>query len=122
MSNEKMRVLDLLESGKITADEAANLLAALGTSSRFMDKETREKVDEKLHNFANEVTRLCKNVGSKMHDFYKEVEPKVKRASQHALEKAACALENLAHNIDDSLSKNDVEAVHEDEDDMPREN
>jgi len=105
MINEKMRVLDLLESGKITADEAAKLLEALGAGPRFISKESRENVEEKMQQFAKDVNKFAKEVGTKMQEFYREVEPKVKKASQVALEKAACALDNLATSINDSLEK-----------------
>lgn len=102
--NEKMRVLDLLESGKISAEEAAHLLEVLG-SPKLVSKETRENVEEKVSQFANEVSKFAKDVGCKMQEYYKSVEPKLKKASQSALEKAAAALDGLAHNISDSLEK-----------------
>ena len=104
MSNEKMRVLDLLDAGKITADEAAKLLEVM-SGSRFMSKETRENVEEKLQRFAKDCGKLAKEVGCKVQEFYKDVEPKIKRASQTALEKAACVLEDLACTISESLEK-----------------
>jgi len=104
--NEKMRVLELLESGKITADEAAKLLEVLG-NSRFMSKEAREGMEEKLNQFAQDVTKFAKETGCKMQEFYKGVEPKIKKASQSALERAAVALDNLAHSISDSLEKSE---------------
>jgi len=105
MNNEKMRVLDLLESGKITAADAAMLLDSLGKSQSFMSKETRENVEEKLQRFAQDCGKLAKEVGEKVHGFYKDVEPKLKKASQTALEKAACVLEDLACTISESLEK-----------------
>ena len=107
--NEKMRVLELLEAGKITADEAARLLEVLG-GSRIVSKETRENVEEKLHQFAHDVGKFCKDAGCKVQSLYKEVEPKLKKASQSALEKAAAALDGLAHNISDSLEKSKSES------------
>jgi len=107
--NEKMRVLELLEAGKITADEAAKLLEVLG-GARIMSKETRENVEEKLHQFAHDVGKFCKDAGCKVKVLYKDVEPKLKKASQTALEKAAAALDSLAHNISDSLEKSKNEA------------
>ena len=104
MSQEKMRVLDMLDAGKISADEAARLIEAMG-SSGFMNKETRENVEEKLQRFAQDCGKLAKEVGHKMHGFYKGVEPKIKKASQTALEKAACVLEDLACTISESLEK-----------------
>jgi len=104
MANEKMRVLDLLEAGKITADEAAKLLDALG-GSRFMNKETRDNVEEKLQQFAKDMNRFAKDVGGKVQVFYKDVEPKIKKASQQALEKAAAALDSMASSLNESLEK-----------------
>ena len=101
--NEKMRVLDLLDSGKISADDAAKLLEALGASESFMSNQTRDNVEEKLQRFAQDCGKLAKEAGDKLHDFYKGVEPKLKKASQTALEKAACVLEDLAHTISESL-------------------
>ena len=125
--NEKVRVLDLLEAGKITADEAARLLEALG-SNRLMSKETRENVEERLHQFANDVAKFAKEAGCKMQEFYKEVEPKIKKASQCALEKAAAALDNLANNISESLEKSESECCSDkncgggEDDDAPKPN
>jgi len=123
--NEKMRVLELLEAGKITADEAAKLLEALG-SSKLMSKETRENVEEKLHQFAKDVNKFAKECGCKMKEFYKAAEPKIKKASQTALEKAAAALDSLAHNIGDSLEKSEAACCDENctcnNDDAPKPN
>ena len=107
MNNEKMRVLDLLESGKITAADAAMLLDALGKSQKLVSKETRENMEEKLQRFAQDCGKLAKEAGDKLHEFYKGVEPKLKKASQTALEKAACVLEDLACTISESLEKED---------------
>jgi len=106
MSNEKMRVLDLLDAGKITADEAAKLIESIGASYSFMSRDARDNVEEKLHSFTKEVTKFAKEVGCKVQDLYKEVEPKVKKASQNALEKCAAALDNLAHNVGESIEGN----------------
>ena len=103
--SEKMRVLELLENGKVTADEAAKLLEALGGNSRLMSKETRENMEEKAHQFVQDVTKFAKEAGCKMQVCYKEVEPKIKKASQSALEKAAAALDTLACSISESLEK-----------------
>ncbi|MCL2286815.1 MAG: hypothetical protein FWC32_10700 [Firmicutes bacterium] len=102
--NEKLRVLELLEAGKITADEAAKLLEVLG-GSKIMSKETRDNVEEKLQQFAQDVSKFAKDAGCKMQEFYKTAEPKIKKASQTALEKAAAALDGLACSISESIEK-----------------
>ena len=105
--NEKMRVLELLENGKITADEAANLLEVLGKSTRIVSKETRDNMEEKVQKFAHDVSKFAKECGCKAQVFYKEVEPKLKKASKTALEKAALALDSLANNISESIKKDE---------------
>ena len=103
--NEKMKVLELLESGKITVEESVKLLNAMGVNRAFISPETKESVEEKLQQFAKDVNQFAKDVGCKAKDIYKDVEPKIKKASQTALEKAAAALDSLACNINDSLEK-----------------
>ena len=111
--NEKMRVLDLLDAGKINAHEAEALLEALGKSQSILRKETRDNVEEKLQRFAQDCGRFAKEVGSKVHVFYKGVEPKIKKATQTALEKAACVLEDVACSISESLEKAAEECCNE---------
>lgn len=104
--NEKMRVLDMLDAGKLTADEAAKLLEALkGSGSTFMTKETRENVEDRLRCFAQDCGKFAKEVGEKAQVWYKGVEPKLKKAGHAALERAACVLEDLACTINTSLEK-----------------
>lgn len=103
--NEKMKVLELLENGKITAEEAGNLIESLGRTRPVVSKETRENVEEKVHQFAEDVNRFAKDMGCKIKDAYKVAEPRLKKASQSALEKAAAALDTLACNISESLEK-----------------
>jgi len=105
MTDPKMRVLDLVESGTINADEAAKLLQALGSGSKFISKESKDNIEEKLQTFAKDLNKAAKDLGGKVQVFYKDVEPKLKKASQSALEKAACALDNLAQSINESLEK-----------------
>ena len=123
---ERMRVLDLLESGKITADEATKLLDSLG-GPHLMSKESRENLEERVGNFAKEVNKFAKEIGCKMQEMYKEAEPKIKKASQTALEKAAAALDDLAHNIAESTEKSSGDCCGEagcacDDDDAPKPN
>jgi len=105
MTDPKMRVLDLVESGKISADEAAKLIQALGSGPRFISKESKDSIEEKLQVFAKDVNKAAKELAGKVQEFYKDVEPKIKKASQSALEKAACSLDNLAQSINESIEK-----------------
>ena len=107
--NEKMRVLELLESGKITADEAAKLIEALGSGPRFITKENRENIEEKLQQFSKDVNKFAKECGTKLHGFYKDVEPKLKKASYVSLEKCATVLDKLAKSIHESMEESKSE-------------
>ena len=119
--NEKMRVLELLEAGKITADEAAKLIEALGAGPRVFTKENRENIEEKLQQFSKDATRLAKDAGVKVQEFYKEVEPKLKKAGYAALEKTAKTLDSLAKSIHETLEKHKLEEC-KCEDDVPKPN
>jgi len=107
MINEKMRVLDMLDAGKITAEEATALLECLkgSTPPPFINRETRDNVEDRLRTFAQDCGKFAKDVGEKAQEWYKGVEPKLKKASQAALERAACALEDLACTINESMQK-----------------
>ena len=120
--NEKMRVLELLEAGKINADEAAKLIEALGGGPRVFTKENRENIEEKLHQFSKDVNKFAKDTGVKIQELYKEVEPKLKKAGYVALEKTAKTLDSLAKSIHETLEKNKCEEGNVCEDDTPKSN
>jgi len=105
MADEKSRVLDMLNEGKITADEAVKLIEALGGGPRFISKERREDMEEKIHQFAKDVKRFAGNTGEKIKVIYHDVEPKVKEATKNALEKLASGLDGLAKKLNESLEK-----------------
>ena len=113
--SEQLRVLELLDAGKINAHEAEALLKALGKTSGILRKETRDNVEEKLKCFAQDCGKFAKEVGSKVHVLYKGVEPKIKRATQTALEKVACVLEDAACSISESLERAAANCCCEDE-------
>ena len=124
---ERMKVLELLEAGKISADEATKLLDALG-GSHFMSKDTRENLEERVSSFAKDVNKFAKDLSCKVQDLYKDVEPKLKKASQTALEKTAAVLDDLAHNINESIEKGakecceDTECACSEDDNTPKPN
>ena len=107
--NEKMRVLELLEAGKINADEAAKLIEALGAGPKVFTKENRDNLEEKLQQFSKDVNKFAKDAGVKIQEFYKDVEPKLKKAGYVALEKTAKTLDSLAKSIHEALEKNKLD-------------
>ena len=131
MRQERMKVLDLLDEGKITAEEAAKLLEAmkkpqLDDDMLVFDKDAAE---EKVHNIAKHVDRFTKDFGGRVESAYKEIEPKIKKASQAVLERTAAIFDEIAKSLNESLEnarKNaaDAEKAAEDCccDDKPIEN
>ena len=97
---ERIKVLSMLEDGKINAEEASKLLSLLNQPT-YADHTT----EDRLQHFAQDVNRFAKEVGCKAKNLYKSAEPKIKKASQTALENVAVALDNLASKINDSLEK-----------------
>ena len=108
--NERMKILEMVEKGVVSTEEALKLFEAIEdrrSHGPFGHRRHRGRraAEERIHVFACDAGRAMKDVGTRMAEFYKEVEPKIKKASQHALEKAAAALEQLAASISESLKE-----------------
>ena len=130
MRQERLKVLSLLEEGKITAEDAGLLLDKLNQhdSHHFISEETAEQVEEKLHRFAKSAENFAKEFSQKAACAYKDVEPKLKKASQAILEKTASIVDDIANSLHDSLEKAKSEKCCEDDsceekdDDTPKPN
>ena len=106
MKQERLKVLNLLEEGKITAEEAGLLLDKLNQHDHhFISEETAEQVEEKLHRFAKSAENFAKEFSQKAACAYKDVEPKLKKVSQTVLEKTASIVDEIAHTLHDTLEK-----------------
>jgi len=107
MKQERLKVLSLLEEGKITADEAANLLEKLAQADNhhFINDERAEQFEESLQRFAKNAECFAKELGQKAAIAYKDVEPKLKKASQTVLEKTAAVVDEIAHSLHESIEK-----------------
>jgi len=107
MKQERLKVLSLLEEGKITADEAAKLLEKLAQadSHHFISDDKAEQFEESLHRFAKNAECFAKDLGQKAATAYKDVEPKLKKASQTVLEKTAALVDEIAHSLHESIEK-----------------
>ena len=125
MKQERMKILELLENQKISADEAASLLEVLKHDDHhhLISDDAAEQMEEKFKSFAKNVDGFAKDFGTKVHCAYKEVEPKLKKASCVALEKTATIVDNIAKSLHESLDS--AKARGEDEardDDNPNPN
>jgi polyhydroxyalkanoate synthesis regulator phasin len=132
MKQAKMKVLELLEMGKITADEATKLLDAMkrndGNGGFVFDEDTREQLEEKVARFSKNVDAFAKDFGSKVESVYRDLEPKIKKASAVVLEKTAAVFDDISRSLNESLENarkaaENAEGCRCDEpDDTPREN
>ncbi|MCL2235789.1 MAG: hypothetical protein FWB98_05050 [Defluviitaleaceae bacterium] len=95
MQEERMKVLEMINEGKITADEGAKLLEALRCG------DGGQKFEEKFNKFAHDTKDFFKDVGGKINEMYKEVEPKVKSATQKVVSKTADIAENISQKLDE---------------------
>ena len=105
MKQERLKILSLLEEGKITADDAGMLLEKLNQADgyHFISEDTAEQVEEKLQRFAKSAEGFAKEFSSKVGHAYKDVEPKLKKASQTVLEKTASIVDDIAHALHESI-------------------
>lgn len=106
MKQERMKILNLLEEGKVNADEAAKLLEALSAADDhhgFISDETAERWEEGLGRFTKNVDHWAREFGHKVECAYKEMEPKLKQMSQNVLEKTACMMDEVSKSIHESV-------------------
>jgi len=131
MKQERLKVLSLLEEGKITADEASMLLEKLSHPDGYtlISDETADQVEEKLQRFAKNAEAFAKEFSQKAAEAYKDVEPKLKKASQTVLEKTASIVDDIAHSLHDSIesakakaAEVEAEVAKRDDDDTPTPN
>ena len=130
MKQERLKVLSLLEEGKISADEASNLLDKLNQADHhhFISEDTAEQVEEKLHRFAKSAEGFAREFGQKAAEAYKDVEPKLKKASRTILEKTASVLDDITHSLHETLEKSKADMscceddTNKDDDNTPKPN
>ncbi|MCL1987658.1 MAG: hypothetical protein FWG64_06780 [Firmicutes bacterium] len=120
MKDERLKVLSLLEEGKINAEEAGRLLDTLNQSDarKFINEDTADQVEEKFQRFAKNAEAFAKEFGQKASNAYKDVEPKLKKASQTILEKTAEIIDDISTTLHNTIenAKNDA-ANHDNADD-----
>ena len=130
MKHERMKILELLEEGKITADEATKLLEAIKRPKDGewfeIDGPTQEQMEEKFKNFTKHVDTFTKEFGGKVEDVYRRVEPKIKKASQAVLEKTAAVFDEISKSLNESVENARKHAAADDccegDCDEPKEN
>ncbi|MFV0503273.1 MAG: SHOCT-like domain-containing protein [Lachnospirales bacterium] len=121
MEKERMMILELLEEGKITPEEALNLISALNVNREEDAKENKKYTEEKeednddsseedtyknnfdadMENFKKSVESFAEEVNGKFNEFASDVEPKVRRATKKFLKNTSKVFRMMAESLDD---------------------
>ena len=104
MKQERLKVLNMLEEGKISADEAARLLESLKKTekSHFWEDEDGE-IEDKLKQFTKNLENFSKEIGVKMESAYRTMEPKLRQATKVVVEKTASVVDEISKSLNESL-------------------
>ena len=104
MKEERMQILKMVESGKISVDEAAKLLEVINAGS-YDPFETYEPsgFDEKCRQFSKNAESFAKDFSAKMGQTFKDVEPKLKKVTKVVVEKTAGVISELSRALNESL-------------------
>jgi polyhydroxyalkanoate synthesis regulator phasin len=98
MREERMKILAMVESGKISVEEAERLFDALYLSRRIAFEQSFEE-------FAQNVSRVAGEIGEKAHDAVKAVTPKVVELTKTVVSKTAEAAESISKSVKDWTEK-----------------
>ena len=132
MKQERMKILELLDQGKITAAEAASLLESLKSGDAqesLWDEDTKNHIHEKVNKFSQNVESITKDVGDKLEEAFKEIEPRLRAATKVVVEKTAVIVDEISKSLNETLknleeraSKEGCCCEEENLDDVPVEN
>jgi len=105
MNEESTRILQLVEEGKITADDAVKLLYAISANASAEENCDSESNDfeKKVNNFAKNAEAFARECGSKVSGAYRVVEPKLRKVSKAVLTKTASVIDDLSKALNESL-------------------
>ena len=116
MREERIKILQMVEDGKISVEEAGKLLEALGVSCGpefFYDE---EDFADKMKDFCQNTESFLKNVGCKISDFAKDMEPRIRNITKVTVSKTADIVEELGKALAACLNSLNKDSCPESED------
>ena len=126
MKKERIKILEMLEEGKISVDDATKLLESLKCSGGDFDwSPDYEDAEAKLHQFSKNVDSFAKDFSEKFSVVFKKVEPKLQSATKVVLEKTVSLLDDVSRSLHEAANNMEPKCNCEEEDccrDEPREN
>jgi len=103
MNQEKMQILKMLEEGKISAEDASRLLSTVdGKATKEQgrpDAHTSNANNQKPPSSTYREESLIDEISRKFGTFMKDMEPKVRKFTQVAVEKTATAADSISKGI-----------------------
>lgn len=119
MSDEKMMILKMLDEGKIGAEEAAKLLAAINgentkktipNTPNFEKENTTYKSNDSNQNsnasnsarfdeFGRAIGNISKNMAKKLGVFAKEITPKIQNVTENLVEKTVEVTDKISKSV-----------------------
>lgn len=133
MNHETMKILSILEKGKISVNEAERLLSILGNQHKHGHHSRRHheedfdyvEVEDEISEFADTIEDFAKEVNEKIDKSFKNVEPKLKGLRKVVLEKTAFVVDEVSKALNETIknfeNEEQREKVNED-DNTPRPN
>ena len=109
MNEERMKILEMVEDGKVSVEDALKLMDSLNNERRYgyrkhYEKPENAEIEEKIKKFAARADSFARDVGEKLEASIKHMEPKVKRATMVVAEKTARVVDELSRKLNDSLN------------------
>lgn len=86
MSEERMKILDMLDGGKVNVDEAVRLLDSVSCHA-------------KMKKISKDISDAAKNLGCEVTTAYKNVEPKLKEVGHCVIKKTADVLKDVSNKL-----------------------
>ena len=112
-ANERAMILQMVESGKVSVDDAVKLLDAIKLDQAQNDRQKlfdTIELDERINRFARTCDNIARDISDKVSDTWRGVQPKVKSATKAAMEKTISAIDKLSQSLNESLKCLDEEA------------
>ncbi|HOQ17118.1 MAG TPA: hypothetical protein PLL17_02175 [Defluviitaleaceae bacterium] len=106
MSEETRMILKMVDDGKITPEQAVEMLKAVGQT-----ESDREENDFRGDDFIKDVEKWAKDFAAKMGNTVKDIEPKVKKIVKIMIQNTAKSIEEVGKVI-----KGQEEAFDDDND------
>lgn len=104
---ERMLILNMVAEGKINVDESIKLLESLNAGQTKEDFTYDYNYDfdfeEKVSKFSKSVDEFAKEMKDKFSVTFKDVEPKVKKATKTVVQKTVSVLDEISSSLNETL-------------------